>query len=505
MSTTRKCPQCAAELPSYAPAGFCVRCLLELGKETTLLREENAEAPPNARLLADYQLIEMVGRGGMGVVYKATQIGLGRPVALKMIRSAVVASELELQRFEMEARAAAMLDHPNIVPIYEVGEHEGQHYFAMRLVEGENLAERLRANAAVEDAAEAGRVRQKSRQAALLIRKVARAIHHAHQRGILHRDIKPSNILLDQNGDPQITDFGLAKLTSAEENTTLTHELLGTPEYMSPEQVTRQKQLTTATDVYSLGVILYEWMTGRVPFRGGTPYETMRQVVENSPIRPTAVNPKIPRDLETICLKCLEKEPERRYDSAAALADDLDRWLARKPIGARRTPHWERLAKWVQREPLKAALVALLLAGLSWPFVVSNFYRKQFSHMATVHPVVTPDIDGVYTLRIIGVYAADRCTENFWKGPMERSNRVLRLEFTNMPAEMVESLRCVIRADIANHPDPARTPVLTNGQVFSLKVQSDLERDFYVASVGWYGSNILTRASNAIVRLRLIE
>jgi serine/threonine protein kinase len=504
MSTLRKCPQCAADLPSYAPPGICVRCLLELAKETTLLPDATAEAPPNAHLLADYELIEMVGRGGMGVVYKARQISLGRQVALKMIRSAVVASELELQRFEMEARAAAMLDHPNIVPIYEVGEQEGQHYFTMRLVEGENLAERLRVNAAV-PTAEAGRVRQNSRQAALLVRKLARAIHHAHQRGILHRDIKPSNILLDQNGEPQITDFGLAKLASAEEQTTLTHELLGTPEYMSPEQVTRQKQVTTATDVYSLGVILYELMTGRVPFRGGTPYETMRQVVENSPIRPTAVNPKIPRDLETICLKCLKKEPQHRYDSAAALADDLDRWLARKPIGARRTPPWERVAKWVQREPLKAALVALLLVGLSWPFFVSNFYRKQFSHMATEHPVVTPDIDGVYSLRIIGKYSADRCTENFWKGPMERSNRVLRLEFTNMPADMLESLRCVIRADIANMPDPARTPVLTNGQIFSLRVQSELERDFYVASVGWYGSNILARASNATVRLRLIE
>jgi len=330
MTTTRICPDCGVELPRNALAGLCVRCLLLLGKQAGSLTDDPSLLKPgaNVQYFGDYELIEIIGRGGMGVVYKARQCSLNRLVALKMIRSALLASELEVHRFMTEAKAAAMLDHPNIIPIYEVGEHEGQQYFSMRLVEGGNLAQRI----AKGGFQTPNTVSLNSsgdpdlRKCARIVSKIARTVHHAHQRGIMHRDLKPSNILIDAQDELQITDFGLAKLADDDTSVTLTNESLGTPEYMAPERAVRKtKQLTTATDVYSLGVILYELLTGRVPFKGGSAFETIRLVVDAAPERPSVVNSRIGRDLETICLKCLEKDPQRRYDSAAALANDLDR------------------------------------------------------------------------------------------------------------------------------------------------------------------------------------
>jgi TolB-like protein/predicted Ser/Thr protein kinase/Tfp pilus assembly protein PilF len=390
ISALKVCPKCGAEIPADAPEGGCAGCLLESG--LNLLSEEEAATPERAPKhatrserfvaivgeLGDYELLEEVGRGGQGVVFRARQKSLNRTVALKVISLGQWASEAHLKRFRREAEAAASLDHPGIVPIYEVGEREGSCYFSMKFVEGGQLDEVVRhAPMPIRDAVE-------------LIANVARTVHYAHEHGILHRDIKPGNILLDKNGEPHLTDFGLARLVEAESTVTRTLEVMGTPSYMSPEQaVGNNSVLTGAIDVYGLGAVLYQLLTGHPPFAGGTTYETIRLLLETEPRQPRQLNPKIDRDLSTICLKCLEKGPKRRYSSALALAEDLEHWLKHEPIGARRSGFFTHARKWVRRKPAIAALIASLVAlaaALGW-----NVWKSELiSHPVTNGIAVLP-------------------------------------------------------------------------------------------------------------------
>jgi WD40 repeat protein len=325
------------------------------------------------RYFGDYELLDEIAHGGMGVVYRARQVSLNRIVALKMILAGQLASPEDVARFHREAEAAANLDHPNIVPIYEVGEHEGQHYFSMKLVEGGSLAERVASGEG------RGASKEDQKKAAELVATIARAVHHAHQRGILHRDLKPANILMDGQGRPNVTDFGLARRVEGDPGHTRIGSILGTPSYMPPEQARSEKVLTTGVDIYSLGAILYELLTGRPPFRAETPLDTIMQVLDSEPQHPRLLNPRIDPDLETICLKCLEKEPAKRFGSAEALAEDLERWSRGEPIEARRSNLAERCVKWVRRRPTIAALSAacfvVLIVGMSGVFY--QWYQTQ--------------------------------------------------------------------------------------------------------------------------------
>jgi serine/threonine protein kinase/TolB-like protein/Tfp pilus assembly protein PilF len=370
---------CGAEIAADAPEGGCPGCLLETGLgllpdafvagvDSSAVASPKADdsghvdKPTRAATrserfvemlgeLGDYELLEEIGRGGQGVVFRARQKSLNRTVALKVIGLGQWATAAHLKRFRLEAEAAASLNHPCIVPIYEIGERDGSCYFSMALVEGGQLDAIAKQEA------------MPLRRAAELIAKLGRTVHYAHEHGILHRDIKPGNILLDAKGEPRLTDFGLARLVESESTVTRTLEVLGTPSYMAPEQaVGNNAAVSGVTDVYGLGAVLYQLLTGHPPFAGGTTYETIKLVLDTEPRRPRLLNPKIDRDLNTICLKCLEKDPKRRYASALALAEDLERWLKHEPILARHTRVFTLGRKWVRRNPSIAIMAAMLLA-----------------------------------------------------------------------------------------------------------------------------------------------
>src|SRR5215212_10159880 len=325
-----RCTKCDAALEPNSLGGLCPVCLFDAA-----LPEAEIEEDTSFR----YDLVEEIARGGMGVVYRAVQHGSQRQVAVKMILLEQAATPGMMERFRAEAEAVAALDHPNILPIYETGEHEGRPFYSMKLANGGSLREHL-----------AG-FRQRPREAARLVALLARAVHHAHQRGILHRDLKPGNILLDgSEPTPFVSDFGLAKWLGRDLGLTIFPTALGTPQYMAPEQAGGpSNELTTATDLYSLGVIFYELLSGRPPFVAGTALEILRLVAETRADSPRNLDPTIPRDLEVICLKCLAKEPTARYASAAALADDLERWLEGRTILARPSSPIERTWRWAKR------------------------------------------------------------------------------------------------------------------------------------------------------------
>ncbi len=302
---------------------------------------------PRIHYLGDYQLLAVIARGGMGVVYKARQLSLNRVVAVKMILAGQLATQAEHDRFHAEAEAAALLDHPNIVPVFEVGEHEGQHYFSMGYVEGSSLAARLAKGPLA------------PKEAAELVATVAEAVEYAHRQGVIHRDLKPSNILIDCAGRPRVTDFGLAKRVDSGGDLTATGQVLGTPSYMPPEQAAGHiHAVGPAADVYALGAVLYAALTGRPPFQAATSLETLKQVIEREPVPLRQLNSAVPRDLETIVLKCLEKAVPRRYASAQALAEDLRRYLEGRPIFARPVSRWEHAWRWCRRQPVVAGLSA---------------------------------------------------------------------------------------------------------------------------------------------------
>ena len=313
---------------------------------------------------AGYEVIAELGRGGMGVVFRARQVALDRLVAVKVIKGAGGPSKAELMRFRGEAEAVARMDHPNIVPIYEVGRSRGHDYFSMKLIDGRSLDRKL------------GDYAQNPRAAARLVEIAADAVHHAHARGILHRDLKPANILVDEAGQPHVTDFGLAHRLDGTGDLTRSGVLVGTPAYMSPEQAAGLKgTLTTASDVYGLGAVLYALLTGRAPLAGSSLHETLDLVRSTAPEPPSRRNPRVARDLEVICLKCLEKDPDRRYPDARGLAEDLGRWLSGRPITARPVGAATRMRLWCRRHPVPAALAAALatsivvgagLAGWKW-------------------------------------------------------------------------------------------------------------------------------------------
>ena len=371
MTANGFCEKCGARISSDAAQEVCPACLLESG--LGLLGDESEDAadheplprgshgaPPVKMLgdFGDYQLLEEIGRGGQGVVYRAHQKSLNRTVALKVIGLGPWTTEAHLKRCHCEAEAAASLEHPCIVPIYEVGECDGSCYFSMKFVDGGQLDEVVK------------REPIPIRRAVELIAKVARTVHYAHEHGILHRDIKPGNILLDVNSEPHLTDFGLARLVEAESTVTGTLEVMGTPSYMAPEQAAGEHtKLSRAIDVYGLGAVLYQLLTGHPPFAGGTTYETIRLLLSTEPRQPRLWNRNVDREVSTICLKCLEKDPKRRYSSAVALAEDLEHWLKHEPIQAKRSGFFTHARKWVQRNPAIAALIAslaALAAAMGW-------------------------------------------------------------------------------------------------------------------------------------------
>jgi serine/threonine protein kinase len=459
------------------------------------------------RRIDGYDLIREIGRGGMGIVFEAWQQDLKRIVALKVIIAGEFASERSIARFKEEAETIARLDHPNIVPIYSIGEHQGHHYFTMKMIRGESLArslERLRsASPAAAGAA------MDHRAAAALVAKLARAIHFVHQQGLIHRDLSPENILLDERGEPFVTDFGLARFLQSDQPSR-TYTVIGKPDYMSPEQAAhRSPEASPASDQFSLGVVLYEILTGARPFAAETPLATLEKLRTAEPLSPSSLNTQIPPDLETICLKTLAKDAKSRYDSVGALADDLDRWLRGETILARRVHSLDRAARWLRRHPLKTSLAAAVSLAIIAPIFVAYYFDYVIvPEAARAHPIVGRDQNvGGFQLTFETGHV-DRATMNFDTLDFRDRSRPARLYFTNIPPaslSWISNLQCQIMADIPADDDPPRSPTVRSGQTFIIEQRQSRDRAYYVKPYNWQGREILARAPNARLVITLLD
>ncbi|MCW5557803.1 MAG: serine/threonine protein kinase [Verrucomicrobiae bacterium] len=510
------CPECRALIPSSAPAGLCVACLLRLAES-----EPQEPAPietPAAptRRLGNYEILRELGRGGMGVVYEAQQRRPTRTVALKVILHGEWASELDVARFREEAEAVASLDHPHIVPIYEVGEHDGRHFYSMKLCAGGNLDQNR------------ARFLSDPKATARLLSQIARAVHCAHQHGILHRDLKPANLLFDTEGQPYVADFGLARFQDRERRLTRSSILPGTPEYLAPERISGQRQLTVASDIWSLGIILYELLAGRRPFTADSVPQLLRRILETEPDpfpgagrrskkagippkngpSPRAPLPSPPRDLQLICLKCLEKAPARRYSSAEALADDLDRWLRHEPVQAQPTGWTKRTAKWIRRHPVRVTLILALAVALLTPTAVATWFILRLNQSRGHHPIRR--VEGTELILPLFNWRHGRCTDNFAGTTFnEEFQQRVRLEFVGLPDQVRDRLKVHVRADWAIFADPVRSSVVGHGEEFLLAVK--MERKWlqdtllYFVSDGWDAGEITATYTNAAIRLTLLN
>ena len=385
----------------------------------------------STRIFGDYETLGGVARGGMGVGYRARQLGLNRIVALKMVQSSYLLSNEARLRFRFEIEAVAQLHHPHIVSLYESGEQDGAHFFTMRLVEGGDLVAYLERGLGLSEVVR-------------LLVKVCRAVHYAHQRGILHRDLKPSNILVDGQGEPHVADFGLAKPVDEGNGFTFSSSVLGSPSYMAPEQAAgRARQLTTAVDVYGLGAVLYHVLTGVPPFRGGTPIETLRQVLDQDPAAPRTLNPKVDPDLATIAVKCLQKAPTSRYGSADELAQDLGRWLDGVPIHARPLGPLANLWRWSRRHPLAASLALALGIALTGVVVATSVaaVRVRQAEKRAEAQMAKALISEARALRLRGP----------WAGRREGVDLVKEAARLGMPAELIVPARDELLALAAFH------------------------------------------------------
>jgi serine/threonine protein kinase len=412
----------------------------DVGSAVSMAADRGPSLGSRLRYFGDYEILEEIARGGMGIVYKARQASLDRLVALKVILQGDFASEAAVRRFRREAEAAAQLDHPNIVPIYEVGEHDACHYFTMKLIDGRNLSDAR--SALGSDQKEVGR----------LVVKIARAVDFAHRRGVVHRDLKPANILIDAKGEPHVTDFGLARRIGSEARLTVTNAIIGTPYYMAPEQAAGHPVLTTAVDVYALGVIVFELLAGRPPFRGASTMETLRQVIEEEAPKLSSVRRDVDRDLEAITQRCLEKAPERRYRTAGELADDLELFLAGKPIHARPISWTRHAVKWARRrwQPLAVSALVLTLAALAGGLAITERRASDGRQRANTISLLQQSIDQNKPLTFITAY-----------GPTIRADLRRRLDSGDeVIAQMVRRLSVHIHSDIPAYGLISNPPLL---------------------------------------------